>query len=56
MFWKREGLLKCRVIGDGFLEMMRIELDFVKWGRFGYKVESRKDFLEDRIVWINVGS
>ena len=54
--WKSKWPLKCRATGDGLLEMVRIELDLVEWGRFGYKVESWKDFLEDRIRWTNLGS
>lgn len=35
---------------------MGTEWDLVEWGRFGYKVESKKGFLEGRLVWTNVRS
>lgn len=35
---------------------MGTEWDLVEWGRFGYKVESKKGFLEGRLVCTNVRS
>lgn len=53
--WQRELSLKSRAADVSFLGMVRLELDLGEQERFGFKLESRKEHLEDR-RGTNVGS